>query len=500
MGLGIGGGIGPFRAGVSTRGVGVGLGPVSAGTGWGGGNGCATVIGLLVVLTVYAVLILWPFWLGTWIAEELGAADPSSARTITGWAFEIAYILSLMWVLLYARRRIAEAKEAVARRERRDKREEELFDEAMYVIDLRETCDMAESGLQTYRQAQENFARTGRHGAVLDDTPPGERTFLSDLSVWLAQPRVEYRNGPRVLKRIEPGELTITDRAVRFVGETGNVTWELAKLARIQRNGDAIGLVVSNRESVSGVSSSDESLDIIEYAIEIARGDDLDFQVVMKSLELQIQASHNDIAATNSRISALGRRLEKDLGVFLSSYPEYASIDPEKWDQVAEAIADIAHGDDPTPRDHRSGHSNLTHGKEKNPIDPATALAHDLAARLPAGVRVVTYTKDNDPNGLLGEPRGYQSAAALIDPAAVGTGDVDEITIDCGAVIEICASPAHARKRSAHILRVQKLFRVLGRETHHVNGEKLLRVSHRLQPSETRDLYGSAWAEVRQAG
>jgi hypothetical protein len=35
MKVGLGGGIGPFRAGISTRGFGVGIGPLSAGTGWG---------------------------------------------------------------------------------------------------------------------------------------------------------------------------------------------------------------------------------------------------------------------------------------------------------------------------------------------------------------------------------------------------------------------------------------------------------------------------------
>jgi hypothetical protein len=102
MRIGVGGGAFGVRGGISNRGIGIGAGPLSAGTAWrrrGSGGG-----GLLAWLFVGAILFLmvaWPYLLGSWIAVQLGAGNPSATRTAVGWMFEIAYIVGLIaWFIL----------------------------------------------------------------------------------------------------------------------------------------------------------------------------------------------------------------------------------------------------------------------------------------------------------------------------------------------------------------------------------------------------------------
>ena len=75
MKIGLGGSLGPFRGGISTRGVGVGAGPVSAGSNFrrkssrteGVGLGAFVVGGLAVVL-----LVAWPYLLRDMASREDG--------------------------------------------------------------------------------------------------------------------------------------------------------------------------------------------------------------------------------------------------------------------------------------------------------------------------------------------------------------------------------------------------------------------------------------------
>src|SRR5688572_6101289 len=87
--LGIGGGIGPIRGGISTRGIGGGIGPFSAGYGFRrGGGGGGGLLSALIPLLVVMFAVFWPYLLGTWIAVELGAAQGSTAANVLGWILE----------------------------------------------------------------------------------------------------------------------------------------------------------------------------------------------------------------------------------------------------------------------------------------------------------------------------------------------------------------------------------------------------------------------------
>lgn len=96
--LGIGGGAFGVRGGISTRGVGVGVGPFSAGTSWrskgprrGGG-----LLAWLILCGVFLLIVGWPYLLGTYIAVQCGAWNPSTGRFVVGWFFEVVYIAVLV--------------------------------------------------------------------------------------------------------------------------------------------------------------------------------------------------------------------------------------------------------------------------------------------------------------------------------------------------------------------------------------------------------------------
>jgi hypothetical protein len=50
-----------------------------------------------------ALTFAWPWFLGTYLAVGFGAANPSLTRTITGWAFEAAWLAFLAFYLLVIR-------------------------------------------------------------------------------------------------------------------------------------------------------------------------------------------------------------------------------------------------------------------------------------------------------------------------------------------------------------------------------------------------------------
>ena len=60
-------------------------------------------------------VVVWPWYVGAYLAVQSGAADPSLARTITGWVFEAPWLAFLGWVIWYLRaERSAARKRAVA--------------------------------------------------------------------------------------------------------------------------------------------------------------------------------------------------------------------------------------------------------------------------------------------------------------------------------------------------------------------------------------------------
>lgn len=50
----------------------------------------------VVVLYLVFVVVAWPYFLGTWLAVQLGADNPSAARSATGWFLEVLWLGGLV--------------------------------------------------------------------------------------------------------------------------------------------------------------------------------------------------------------------------------------------------------------------------------------------------------------------------------------------------------------------------------------------------------------------
>src|SRR5689334_11556268 len=104
MKLGIGGGVGPFRAGISTRGLGVRVDPFKATTGYGrrrrnrsssGGGGGGAFVGFVIVAALTWYAFTWPWYLATNYEKHHGNRPGSAGYNRAGWTAEIAYLTVL---------------------------------------------------------------------------------------------------------------------------------------------------------------------------------------------------------------------------------------------------------------------------------------------------------------------------------------------------------------------------------------------------------------------
>jgi hypothetical protein len=125
------------------------------------------------------------------------------------------------------------------------------------------------------------------------------------------------------------------------------------------------------------------------------------------------------------------------------------------------------------------------------PTKPAVLNAGQLATKMKASVSaksVKVWTEENDPNKLLGRPNGYTSAATLIDKSLSPCSDPG---VDCGAPIEVFATPDEANKRAEYLKSI-RTGGILGTEYHTVIGSTLLRVTGELPP-KTNTKYAAAF-------
>lgn len=99
MRIGLGGSLFGIRGGVSNRGFGLGIGPVSVGSSWrrrGRRSSGDSFIGFVFVVGLLLAVLAWPWWLGTWLAVQLGADNPSPVRSVVGWLFELPWLAFLL--------------------------------------------------------------------------------------------------------------------------------------------------------------------------------------------------------------------------------------------------------------------------------------------------------------------------------------------------------------------------------------------------------------------
>ncbi|MBN3511472.1 hypothetical protein JYB55_21820 [Mycolicibacterium septicum] len=56
-----------------------------------------------MLAAVFFVVVAWPYLLGTYIAVQCGAWNPSTERFVVGWLFEVIYIAALVASVVIAR-------------------------------------------------------------------------------------------------------------------------------------------------------------------------------------------------------------------------------------------------------------------------------------------------------------------------------------------------------------------------------------------------------------
>lgn len=130
----------------------------------------------VIVLFLVFVFVAWPYYVGTWLAVQLGADNPSTARSVTGWALEGLWLGSLVFVAGWAW--------VIEKRERDEARRLELLKE-------QRKREFGSAGTRLYEEADaavstilgSEAARTGWLG------DPADFDFRADLEAIAASLR-----------------------------------------------------------------------------------------------------------------------------------------------------------------------------------------------------------------------------------------------------------------------------------------------------------------------
>lgn len=252
MKIGVGGGIGPFHAGVSTRGFGAGMGPIRVGGGWGkrGGGGSGGLMPVALILVVIVFAVSWPYYLGTWIAVQLGAGPTSTTRGIIGWLFEATYVLTLFAALMAYVSRKSALQAAANKQLRLQQLTAELDELERRKDEARHRLTEAVGECQKLQELMRRHPKGRPDPAV----PAKEALLASFEHVSLVEPRLSYRGGPRLQTPIDRGTVWVTDAAIRYRSDVKSVTWRFDKMLEAKHETGLMTFPVSNRKLVSGIA------------------------------------------------------------------------------------------------------------------------------------------------------------------------------------------------------------------------------------------------------
>lgn len=225
MGFSVGTGFGPFR--------------VSSGV---GGQGCGTFLAYLIAASALALVGFWPYLLGVWAAERLGASPEATSTKTVGWVLEGVYIIiiaMIVWRTHLRKKANTEAQELSIRR------------------DQLAVCNRVLALMENHPQGQPEPSLPSR----------SERLLVSISHVSLVEPRAISRGGQRVPTPVDTGKLWLTTRAVRFYGSTKSVEWRLDRIVDVQQAGNDTLFSVTNRQTVSGIRTPSSSTPAFRAAL-----------------------------------------------------------------------------------------------------------------------------------------------------------------------------------------------------------------------------------------
>jgi hypothetical protein len=217
--ISLGGRLGPFRAGVSTRGAGVGFGPLSAGSGrrrrkHGSSGGVGNVR-----FGIAFLVLLWPMIF----------ALP---------ALEVPWLVMVGLYVLVARKR-------------------SRTQSAVLAV---ETAAVVREGL--IRRYERSIAN-GKHVlACIDANPegylderlkPAERLMGAFADVSLIEPRVVSPGGPRVQQAVDMGKVLVTDRGLSYFSPDKRKEWLWSQTSEMTVDKGRLMFVMKNRTTVTGI-------------------------------------------------------------------------------------------------------------------------------------------------------------------------------------------------------------------------------------------------------
>jgi len=128
--------------------------------------------------------------------------------------------------------------------------------------------------------------------------------------------------------------------------------------------------------------------------------------------------------------------------------------------------------------------------------DAATASAKKIEALVPSVEKVVTITKNNDPNPIFGQPGSYVSAAVIYEKVNTCT----TLVVACGAKVEVYKSVADAAARAKYLLGMKKSGAIVGGEYDYLRGVAVLRVFGGATPSLAEKYHAVFGGELAKAG
>lgn len=144
-------------------------------------DGAILAFGIVVVAVV--MLIAWPYFVGTWLAVQLGAGNPSTARSVVGWVLESLWLAGLVAVpgLMWLDKK---KQQDEARRQQDEARRRELLKQ-------QRIRDLGSAGARLYEQADASVSAIGASEAArtgwLGD--PADFDFRADLEAIAANLR-----------------------------------------------------------------------------------------------------------------------------------------------------------------------------------------------------------------------------------------------------------------------------------------------------------------------
>ena len=168
---------------------------------------------------------------------------------------------------------------------------------------------------------------------------------------------------------------------------------------------------------------------------------------------------------------------------------------------AAAVLALTGCGGNTTPASKPSTNSSNTVATTASPSTPlgadaATASAMKIEALVPSVVKVVTITKDNDPNPIFGQPGSYVSAAVIYEKINSCT----TLVVACGAKVEVYKSVADAAARAKYLQGMKKSGAIVGGEYDYIRGVAVLRVFGGVTPSLAEKYHAAFGGELAMTG